>query len=74
MAVVGLLAAGSKVDTAQNVLSIHANFIISIHLDIKASDFKTVFNNAIHRLDSSSAKPPATPSLTFKNEIVNKSI
>jgi len=64
IAVAGLLAAGSKLDTVQNTFSIHANFNISIHLDIIASDFKAVLNNAIHRLDNNSAIPPATPSFT----------
>jgi len=64
IAVAALLAAGSKLDTVQNTFSIHANFNISIHLDIIPSDFKAVLNNTIHRLDSNSAIPPETPSFT----------
>lgn len=62
--IVGLFAAGSKVDTVQKTFSIQDNFNISMHLDIIASDFKAVLNNATHRFDSSSAIPPRTPSLT----------
>jgi len=64
IAVAELLTASSKLDTVQNTFSIHANLNMSIHLDIIASDFKAVLNNAIHCLESNSAIPPATPSFT----------
>lgn len=64
IAVVGLFVAGSRFETVQNTFSIQVNLNISMHLDIIASDFKAVLNNAIQRFDSSSAIPPATPSFT----------
>lgn len=64
IAVAGLLAAGSKLSTVQKTFSIQDSFNMSMHLDIIASDFKAVLNNATQRFDSSSAIPPATPSFT----------
>lgn len=70
IAVEGLLAAGSKFDTVQKTFSIQANFNISMHLDIIASDFKAVLNNVTQRFDNSSAIPPATPSFTYNFDIL----